>query len=214
MENRILLKARELMVLNGVRYVTMDDLATTLGISKKTIYQFYKDKEALVLAVVELELEEQRLMCLRSQETAENALHEMFMVLQDIQEMFKKMNPLTVMEIHKYFPEAFKKIQEHKNNFMHNVVKTNLLKGIDQGVYRKDIDPEILTIYRIETSLITFNAQFFPLSKFDLGNVNTQIMEHYIYGLVSSEGLRLLMQYKELKANAQQSEEPTSIINK
>ena len=201
MENRILFKAREFMVLNGVRYVTMDDLANQLGISKKTIYQFYKDKETLVLAVVELELEEQKLMCQRSQETADNALHEMFMVLQDIQEMFKKMNPLTVMEIHKYFPEAFKKIQEHKNNFMHNVVKTNLLKGIEQGVYRKDIDPEILTIYRIETSLITFNTQFFPLSKFDLGNVNVQIMEHYIYGIVSPEGLRLLMQYKELKTN-------------
>jgi len=123
------------------------------------------------------------------------------MVLQDIQEMFKKMNPLTVMEIHKYFPEAFKKIQEHKDNFMHNVVKTNLLKGIEQGVYRKDIDPEILTIYRIETSLITFNTQIFPLSKFDLGNVNVQIMEHYIYGIVSPEGLRLLTQYKDLKNN-------------
>ncbi len=196
MENRILLKARDLMVLNGVRYVTMDDLATQLGISKKTIYQFYKDKEALVLAVVELELDEQKIMCQRSQATADNALHEMFMLLADIQEMFKKMNPLTVMEIHKYFPEAFKKIQEHKDRFMHNVVKTNLLKGIEQGVYRKDIDPEILTIYRIETSLITFNTQFFPLSKFNLGNVNVQIMEHYIYGIVSPEGLRLLNQYK------------------
>jgi hypothetical protein len=84
---------------------------------------------------------------------------------------------------------------------MHNVVKTNLLKGIEQGVYRKDIDPEILTIYRIETSLITFNTQIFPLSKFDLGNVNVQIMEHYIYGIVSPEGLRLLTQYKDLKNN-------------
>ena len=194
MENRILLKARELMVLNGVRYVTMDDLANQLGISKKTIYQFYKDKEALVLAVVELELDEQKLMCQRSQENADNALHEMFMVLQDIQEMFKK-------------------IQEHKNNFMHNVVKTNLLKGIEQGVYRNDIDPEILTIYRIETSLITFNTQFFPLSKFDLGKVNVQIMEHYIYGIVSIEGLRLLTQYKELKNNLAPIEQE-QLINK
>jgi hypothetical protein len=94
------------------------------------------------------------------------------------------------------------------------VVKTNLLKGIEQGVYRNDIDPEILTIYRIETSLITFNTQFFPLSKFDLGKVNVQIMEHYIYGIVSIEGLRLLMQYKEVKTNAASTMEHDLILNK
>ena len=73
MENRILLKARDLMTRNGVKHITMDDIASQLGISKKTIYQFYKDKEALVMAVVNLELEEQSLKCKKTQEEAENA---------------------------------------------------------------------------------------------------------------------------------------------
>jgi AcrR family transcriptional regulator len=206
MENRILLKARELMVLNGVRYMTMDDLANQLGISKKTIYQFYKDKESLVLSVVELELEEQRLMCSKSHENADNAVHEMFMVLEDIQKMFKKMNPNIVSELHKYFPEAFNRIQEHKRQYMHNIVKNNLIRGVEQGVYRKDINPEILTIFRLETSLITFDTQAFPLSKFDLAKVNHQIMEHFIYGLMSPEGLRLMEQYKLEKVNELVSE--------
>lgn len=190
------------MVLNGVRFMTMDDLANQLGISKKTIYQFYKDKEALVVSVVELELEEQRLMCTKSHETAENAVHEMFMVLDDVQTMFKKMNPSIVSELHKYFPEAFKRIQEHKRQYMHNIIKSNLIKGVQQGVYRKDIDPEILTLYRLETVLITFDTLVFPQSKFDLAKVTHQIMEHFIYGLMSPEGLRLMEQYKLEKEKA------------
>ena len=202
MENRILLKARELMVLNGIRFVTMDDLANQLGISKKTIYQFYKDKDALVMAVVNLELEDQALKCKISQDTAENAVHEMFLLLEDIQVMFKKMNPLTMTELQKYFPKAFEKIQTHKDEFMHGIIKTNLIRGVQQGVYRSDIDPEILSIYRLETGFVAFNTQLYPFSKFDVGRVNLQIMEHYIYGVMSVEGLRLMEQYKQAKKEA------------
>jgi AcrR family transcriptional regulator len=137
MENRILFKARDLMLLNGVKHVTMDDIANQLGMSKKTIYQFYKDKDALVMAVVNFELEEQSSKCQRTQDTADNAVHEMFMLLEDIQQMFKNMNPMTMNEIAKYYPEAFARIQNHKDEFMHQIIKTNLIKGIEQGVYRK-----------------------------------------------------------------------------
>ena len=65
MEDRILLKARDLMFQTGIRQVTMDDLATQLGISKKTIYQYYKDKDDLVKAVVGFELKKHASLCQR-----------------------------------------------------------------------------------------------------------------------------------------------------
>jgi len=99
MENRILHKSRELMTKHGVKHVTMDDLASQLGISKKTIYQFYKDKDAVVMAVVNLELEEQAFKCQQTQNIAENAVHEMYLMLQDIQLMFNNMNPMTMNEL-------------------------------------------------------------------------------------------------------------------
>ena len=101
MENRILLKARELVVRNGARYVTMDVLANELGISKKTIYQFFEDKDALISAVIDFELDEQNLRLKKSQAIAENAVHEMFMLLEDIQTIFRNMNPLTITELAK-----------------------------------------------------------------------------------------------------------------
>jgi AcrR family transcriptional regulator len=196
MENRILFKARDLMLRNGVKHVTMDDIATQLGMSKKTIYQFYKDKDALVMAVVNFELEEQSLKCQRTQDTADNAVHEMFMLLEDIQQMFKNMNPMTMNEIAKYYPEAFARIQNHKDEFMHQIIKTNLIKGIEQGVYRKEIDPEILSIYRLETSFVPFNPQLYPFSKFDIGRVTLQIIENFIYGVMSLKGIELMEKYK------------------
>ena len=196
MENRILFKARDLMLLNGVKHVTMDDIANQLGMSKKTIYQFYKDKDALVMAVVNFELEEQSSKCQRTQDTADNAVHEMFMLLEDIQQMFKNMNPMTMNEIAKYYPEAFARIQNHKDEFMHQIIKTNLIKGIEQGVYRKEIDPEILSIYRLETSFVPFNPQLYPFSKFDIGKVTLQIIENFIYEVMSLKGIELMEKYK------------------
>ncbi|MEY4331668.1 MAG: hypothetical protein RLZZ196_406 [Bacteroidota bacterium] len=196
MENRILYKARDLMTRHGVKHVTMDDIATQLGISKKTIYQFYKDKDALVMAVVNFELEEQSIKCQRTQDNADNAVHEMFMILEDIQQMFKNMNPMTMNELAKYYPEAFMRIQNHKDDFMHKIIKTNLIKGIEQGVYRKEIDPEILSIYRLETSFVPFNAQLYPFSKFDIGKVTLQIIENFIYGVMSIKGIELMEKYK------------------
>ena len=174
----------------------MDDIATQLGISKKTIYQFYKDKDALVMAVVNFELEEQSIKCQRTQDNADNAVHEMFMILEDIQQMFKNMNPMTMNELAKYYPEAFMRIQNHKDDFMHKIIKTNLIKGIEQGVYRKEIDPEILSIYRLETSFVPFNAQLYPFSKFDIGKVTLQIIENFIYGVMSIKGIELMEKYK------------------
>ena len=207
MENRILFKARELMTRHGVKHVTMDDLASQLGISKKTIYQFYKDKDSLVMAVINFELEEQVLKCQKTQDIAENAVHEMFMILEDIQQMFKNMNPMTMTELHKYYPEAFARIQNHKDEFMHCIIKTNLIKGIEQGVYRKEIDPEILSIYRLETSFVPFNPQLYPFSKFDIAKVTVQIIENFIYGVMSINGMAQMEKYKQATYNNSIDEE-------
>jgi AcrR family transcriptional regulator len=189
------------MTLNGVKHVTMDDIASQLGISKKTIYQFYKDKDALVMAVVNFELEEQSLKCQRTQDMADNAVHEMFMILEDIQQMFKNMNPMTMNELAKYYPEAFARIQKHKDEFMHKIIKTNLEKGIEQGVYRKEIDPEILSIYRLETSFVPFNTELYPFSKFDIAKVTIQIIENFIYGVMSIKGIQLMEKYKSVESS-------------
>jgi len=184
------------MFQTGVKHVTMDDLATQLGISKKTIYQFFKDKDALVSSVVEFELANHALICNQSMEAADNAVHEIFLLMNVIQEMFNRMNPLALFEIEKYYPLAFEKIKKHKDDFIFSMISANLEKGIAEGLYRKDVDVTILSKYRLETSLIPFNIHVFHPSKFDMLKVNLQIIEHFVYGVATLEGHKLMDEYK------------------
>lgn len=196
MQDRILHKAQELMFQTGVRHVTMDDLATQLGISKKTIYNYYKDKDSLVTAVVEKELANHKLICDQSMIVAENAVHEISLLMDVIQEMFNRINPLALFEIEKYFPLAFEKIKKHKDDYIYSMISMNLEKGIQEGLYRKEIDINILSKYRLETSLIPFNIHLFPTNKFDMLKVNLQIIEHFVYGVATLEGHKLMDKYK------------------
>jgi AcrR family transcriptional regulator len=202
MQDRILHKARELMFQTGVKHVTMDDLATQLGISKKTIYQYFKDKDALVSSVVENDLAKHALICNQSMQIADNAVHEIFLLMTVLQELFSSMNPLTLFEIEKYYPLAFEKIKKHKDDFIFSMISANLEKGIAEGLYRKDVDVTILSRYRLETSLIPFNIHVFHPSKFDMLKVNLQIIEHFVYGVATLEGHKLMDAYKLSKLNS------------
>ena len=197
MEERILLKARDLMFQTGIRQVTMDGLATQLGMSKKTIYQYYKDKDDLVKAVVDFELKNHQQLCLHCESKADNAVHEMFLVMETMKEMTKTMNPGSMMELEKYFPTAFDIIKNHKDEFFLSLIKQNLIKGMEQGFYRSDLDVEILSRYRLETIFIPFNLHAFPVTKFDPIKVHTQLMEHFVCGLMTEKGYEIMLQYKQ-----------------
>jgi len=106
------------------------------------------------------------------------------------------MNPLALFEIEKYYPLAFDKIKKHKEDIIFSMISANLEKGIAEGLYRKDVDITILSKYRLETSLIPFNIHVFHPSKFDLLKVNLQIIEHFVYGVATLEGHKLMDAYK------------------
>jgi AcrR family transcriptional regulator len=202
MEERILLKARDLMLQSGLRQVTMDDLAQELGISKKTIYQYYKDKDDLVKAVVNLELKNHQTSCIACESKAENAIHEMFLVMENMKAMTQTMNPNSMMELEKHFPTAFDMIKNHKDEFLFSLIKENLSKGMEEGCYRADLDIDIVSKFRLETVFIPFNLRLFPLDKFNSLEVHTQLMEHFVYGLMTIKGHELMDKYKKLHKQA------------
>ena len=190
------------MLQSGLRQVTMDDLAHQLGISKKTIYQYYKDKDDLVKAVVNLELKEHELTCKDCKSKAENAIHEMFLLMENMKAMTQTMNPNSMMELEKHFSNAFDMIKNHKDEFLFSLIKQNLMKGIEEGCYRKDLDIDIISKFRLETVFIPFNLHLFPLSKFNSIEVHTQLMEHFVYGLMTIKGHELMDRYKQLSKQA------------
>jgi len=155
-----------------------------------------------VSSVVENDLAKHALICNQSMQIADNAVHEIFLLMTVLQELFSSMNPLTLFEIEKYYPLAFEKIKKHKDDFIFSMISANLEKGIAEGLYRKDVDVIILSRYRLETSLIPFNIHVFHPSKFDMLKVNLQIIEHFVYGVATLEGHKLMDAYKLNKLNS------------
>jgi AcrR family transcriptional regulator len=196
MQERILQKSTNLFLLYGIRSITMDEIALQLGISKKTIYQFYADKNELVTAVIMRILDHNRNYCEVYKSNAKNAVMEVFMAMEMSQELFKNMNPSMLYDLEKYHPEAFEKFTEFKNNYLFRIIKDNLEWGLKEELYRPDINTTIMTLLRLETLMLPFNPNVFSRTKFNMGDVQLQLIEQFLYGLVSSKGYKMILKYK------------------
>jgi TetR/AcrR family transcriptional regulator, cholesterol catabolism regulator len=198
-KQRIQQAAHELVMQYGIRSVSMDDIAANLGMSKKTIYQYFKDKDELVEAVVDDVINTNQCICNDDREKADNAIHEIFLVMDMMVEMFKTMNPSILFDMQKYHPAAFKKFQKHRNEYLYNVCRQNLERGIAEELYRSEINVDILARYRVETMLTAFNPEFQRTVKQSLIKIEQEIIVHYLFGLVSIKGYKLTLKYMEQK---------------
>jgi AcrR family transcriptional regulator len=178
----------------------MDDIAAQLGMSKKTLYQYFVDKEELVNAVISTVLDQNRHQCMADQRSAENPIHEFFLAFDMTQEMFAEMNPSILYDMEKYHPTAFKKFWEFKYTFLYGVIKANIEKGIEEELYRADIDTDVITRLRIESVMLPFNSDIFPNNRNQLVHIEHQLFEHFVYGLATSKGQKLIQKYKNQRA--------------
>lgn len=197
MEQRIVEKAQELFFRYGLKSVTMDDIASNLGASKKTIYQYFKDKDHLVDAVVQKEIEKDMHECTSIACSCDNTIQEVYRGFEMLQEMLTTMNPAIIFEMQKYHPEAYKKMNALKNKFLVNIIKENLLKGIKEGYYREDINVEVMARFRVESIFLGFNPDVFMQGKLTLLQVEMELMEHFLFGICTPKGQKLIYKYKQ-----------------
>ena len=200
MKERIQEKAMELFMRYGIRSISMDDIATQLGISKKTIYQYFADKDELVGAVVDADINDLQHRCVDCEMQAENAVHELFLTMDMIQEFLMNMNPMLLYDLKKFHLQAYSKWIEHKNNFLLVRVQKNIEQGKSEGLYRADLNSDILSRFRLESMLIAFNIEVFPPSKFNLVDVTIVLLENFLFGLVTEKGYALTTRLKQERA--------------
>ncbi len=196
-KERILGKAEELFNRFGFRRVTMDEIALKSGMSKKTIYQLFANKDELVDAVVEEHINKSVEKCEQNCAKAENAVHEIFLSIDIVQGLTSEMNPIILEEMEKFFPAVYKRFFHHKNNYIFQRVQKNLEHGIEEGLFRQELNIDIITKFRIETMFIPFNQDVFPFAKYNLAEVEIETLELYLYGISTIEGQKLIKKYKE-----------------
>ena len=201
-KRRIQKAAHDLVMKYSIRSVSMDDIAANLGMSKKTIYHYFKDKDELVEAVVDNVIDTNQCTCNDDMDKADNAVHEIFLVMEMMVEMFKSMNPSVLFDMQKYHPAAFRKFQKHRNEYLYNVCTQNLQRGIKEALYRPEITVDILARYRVETMFIPFNPEFQRSLKHSLLEIEEEIIIHFLFGLVTLKGYKLVLKYMEQREKA------------
>jgi AcrR family transcriptional regulator len=194
---RIREKANELFLRYGVRSVSMDDIANQLGMSKKTIYQYFTDKNELVDAVVDEEVKDMQNDCMQSSEAARDPIEEIFLTVDKLVEQLGNMNPMVLYDLEKFHVRAYQRFLEHRNRFLLQIIRKNIEWGIKEELYRSDIDVDVISKFRLDSMMIPFNIDLFPPSKYKLADVSKIIIEHFVFGLASLKGHKLILKYQQ-----------------
>ena len=197
LKERIKEKADELYRRYGIRSVTMDEIATQMGVSKKTIYQCFSDKNELVDAVFAEILEQNRSSCQSSRLKATNAIHEVYLGMEALQPMLDNMNPTILYDIERGHPATFKKFIEYKYNFLFDLMKKNVERGIEEGLYRPEINAELIAKVRLETIVLAFNEEIFPKKKYSLLYIQEEMMVYFLFAMATPKGYKLITKYQK-----------------
>src|SRR5688572_25940061 len=158
---RIRNKADELFLQYGIRSVSMDDIANALGMSKKTIYQYFSDKDELVDAVVDAHITLMESDCGNCRKEAKDAVHEMMMTMEMIIQQFTDMNPMVLNDLGKFHFRSYQRFMEHKNKFLAKIIHDNIEWGKKEELYRPEINTDVMSKYRLEAMMIPFNITLF-----------------------------------------------------
>ncbi len=175
----------------------MDDIANNLGMSKKTLYQYYADKDELVDAVLNGHINTIQTDCVSCRQDAKNAIHEIFITMERIMEEFNNMNPMVLFDLEKFHFNSFRRFKDHKDKFMAQIIRNNIEWGIKDGLYRHEINLDVLSKFRIESMMLPFNVTVFPPGKYNLASLSEEIILHFVYGLATVEGHKLIQKYNQ-----------------
>lgn len=196
-KERILKGAEELFIRLGIKSITMDEIAQHLGMSKKTIYRFYKDKDDVVHQLMTQTLEGNCKIFSEIQRKSKDIIEEVFLCMKQMQIMFSNRNPVMFYDLQKYYPQTWKLFRDFKTNFILKMVEETLRKGIKDGYVREDINVKILARLRIEEIEMGFSQTVFPLDKYNITEVQLNMAEHFLYGICTLKGHKLINKRKE-----------------
>lgn len=189
--------AEELFMRYGVRSISMDDIARHLSVSKKTLYQHFADKDDIVTLTCKGHLDRNAGEFESISKSARNAIEELVQLSVCLKRNMEDMNPSLLFDLQKFHPKAWRVWLNHKNKFIRESVVRNLKQGIEEGFFRADLDPEVIASVRLEMVQLAFNEEIFPREKFKLSEVQMQIFDHFVSGLLTDKGRKLYQKCKQ-----------------
>jgi AcrR family transcriptional regulator len=184
--SKIFEKARTLFNTVGIRNTTMDDLARELGISKKTLYKEIDNKADLVKFCVQYDLNEMEKKIKTISSSCENAIEELLRIAEVINEDMQLYHPSLLRDITKFYPDSRALIEHHKETFAQKNIFDNLKKGIRQGLYRKDINIELTTLFQLHLCLLPFEISNPAYKSME---VYKEVLAYNLFAIATPKGI-------------------------
>jgi AcrR family transcriptional regulator len=192
MRDKILEISKELFLNLGFKSVTMDEIANGLGVSKKTIYKYFKNKTELVNAVTEFMFvgicEGIDMIC----KLNKDPIDEIFDIKRFVMANLKDEKSSPQYQLQKYYPKIYASVMKKQFDLMQNCVLNNLKNGIEQNLYRKDIDIEFISRIYFSGMIAIKNNDLFPLNNYSMNTLMSQYLNYHLRGICSQKGIKQL----------------------
>ena len=194
-KERILGKSDELFMRYGIRSVTMDDIASELGISKKTLYEYVDNKSKLIEEIFHKRTNEEKACMAEIKDTCRDAVDEILRIARYVINMLRELSPTTVYDLKKYYRKTWNHIESVHQAHIQDLISSNLQRGMNEGLYRSDLDPDIITKLYIGTSFLVADDELFPVDQYRMSELFQEFIHYHIRGIASPGGLTLLEKY-------------------
>lgn len=191
-KNRIIEEAASLFRTYGIKTVTMDLLASKLGISKRTIYEVFSDKDELLIGVVKWMSEKQKETMNGILQESENVIVANFRMINVIREHFQNMSPAFILDIKKYHHSSLSEMKG-KGDFQDSRDGMEILtRGIKEGLFRKNIKVELVNRCIYELIRISCDYDIFPPDKYSRNDIIKNVYINYLRGIATPKGIEII----------------------
>lgn len=193
---RILAAAGALFMRYGFRSVSMSDIARELGMSKKTLYLHITNKDELILIFTRQFLALEREQARSITASAANALDAIIKITLSAQRKIVDISPQVVRELSRYQPKAWQLVDEFRREFILTEVRQNLEQGKAEGIYRADLNAEIICQIYIHSLPIFSDPADYGLHQYSPLELHVEYIKYHIHGILSEQGRALLQNYE------------------
>jgi len=178
----------------GIKSVTMDDVARELGISKKTLYQYVNDKAELVEKVISHNTDHHRDVIYGIVKQGHNAIEELLEVNRYMNKMMKEQNPTLDYDLKKYYPEINAKLVRESRKRMYESIRRNLVKGQEEGLYRQDMDIDVISRLHMTRLEYKYSSDSFTITELNSEKMMREIFVYHMHGIASDKGRKILQE--------------------
>ncbi len=190
LKERIILQAGDLFVKHGIKRISMDEIASKLGISKRTIYQNFKDKEDLLLHYIR-NVELMKAEYIKDISKNEHTVVHVFLRIIEMRKEFDFTNLVFMDDIKKYYPKANQELIDQQNRGVVHI-RQFLEEGMTQGVIRKDLNIEVVSFLLQDSSRTFINATRLTNKSFTNWELFFTSMINFIRGISTANGIEIV----------------------